>query len=130
MELSASLQQTVLLIVLAVIGLGVPVLTVVVIQWVRAHVVEIRANFSLAQNALIDQFVAIAVQAVEQAHLKEQFYATGEEMLAAAVELVQSFLDSHGLQAIDVSELEARIRAAILEGVNKVGDNQTNLPTV
>lgn len=122
MEFSVALQQTVSFIVLAVVGIGVPVLVYNLILWVRDHAKEIRARLTIEQNALIDQFVIIAVQAVEQAHLKEQLYATGEEMLAAAVEIVQSFLDSHGLSSIKVADLEARIRAAILEGWNKANE--------
>lgn len=119
MELTNSLQQFLQIALIGVIGFVVPVVAFQIWKWVKAKAAEVKAGMDVQQLYLFDQFVAIAVKAVEQAKLKENFEASAEQMLATAVGIVQSYLDSHGLSQFNVADIEAAIRAALRDGIQK-----------
>lgn len=117
--MSVAVQEFLQFLLLGVVAIVVPVVGYNVWKWVKAQVAAVRSQLSVEQNYLIDQFVGIAVKAVEQAKLKEQFEATAEDLLAQAVSIVQGALDSRGITSVNVAEIEARIRAALRDGIHK-----------
>jgi hypothetical protein len=117
--MSVPVQEFLQFLVLGIVAIVFPVIGYNVWKWVKVQVVAVRSQLSVEQNYLIDQFVGIAVKAVEQAKLKEQFEATAEDLLAQAVSIVQSALDSRGITSVNVAEIEARIRAALRDGIHK-----------
>lgn len=122
MELSVSIQQFLQFALLGVIAIAVPVLAYQGYKFVKAKVAEAKSQLNVNQLYLFDQFVAIAVKAMEQAKLKEQLEASAEELLAGAVFIVQNFLDSHGISGFNVADIEAAIRAALRDGIHKAED--------
>ena len=122
MELANSVIQFVQLILIAVIGLAVPVLAYQGYKFAKAKVAEAKSQLNVNQLYLFNQFVAIAVKAMEQAKLKEQLEASAEELLAGAVFIVQNFLDNHGMSGFNVADIEAAIRAALRDGIHKAED--------
>lgn len=124
--MSQLVQETLQLILLALISVIVPVLAFQAYTWLQSRIAAIRSGISVDQNFVIDELITIVVKAIEQTHLKEQLFASGEEMLQAAIDLAQKMLDARGLNYINLDELEARIRAALRDGVHKAeGDEPT-----
>lgn len=128
MAVSASVQQFLQLMVLGIVSIVIPVLAYQSWKFLKSKSVEIQAMFSVNQLYLFQQFVAIAVKAMEQAKLKEQLEATAEDLLAEAVGIVQSFLDAHGMSQFSVSDIEAAIRAALRDGLQKGQDEDVSHP--
>jgi len=89
------------------------------IKFVKAKGDELKSQLNSDQLFLLEQFAAIAVKAMEQAQLKENLEATGEQLLEGAVEIVQSFLNAHGMSQFSVEDVVAAIRAALRDGVHK-----------
>jgi len=129
MEISLAVQQFLQLLLLGIVSIVVPVLAYQGFKFLKSKSTEIKSLLSESQLALLEQFVAIAVKAIEQAKLKEQFEATAEDLLAEAVGIVQSFLDAHGMSQFSVSDIEAAIRAALRDGIQK-GVDEPVTPSV
>lgn len=122
MELSVSVQQFLQFALLGIVTFVVPVLAYQSYKWIKANAEQIKSQLDANQLYLLEQFVAIAVKAMEQAQLKEQLEATAEQLLAGAVAIVQSYLDAHGITAFSVEDIVSAIRAALRDGVHKAED--------
>lgn len=119
---SPQLQLTVQLILVTLVGIVGTAVAYNGIRFIREKLKEVRTRIGAEQFYIIDQLVEIVVKAAEQAHLKEQAFETGEQMLGWAVDQLQGMLDSRGLTGIDVEELAQRIRAALRDGVHKADE--------
>lgn len=126
--MSEALQNTVQLIIVAMIGLAVPVVVYNAVKWLRAQAKVLAGQIGLEQMAIIEQVIAIVVKAAEQAHLKEELFETGEDMLAWATEQAQLILTRYGITNISVEEIVQSIRAALRDGVHKANQDTPVLP--
>lgn len=117
--MSEALQQTIQFALIALIGVSVPALVVAAIVFVRTKGKELASQIGLEQLAIIKSVIAIVVKAAEQAHLKEELFETGEQMLEWAVEQAQIILARYGITNISVEEIVQSIRAALRDGVHK-----------
>lgn len=77
---------------------------------------------------LLEQAATMAVRAAEQAEVKEQLLKTGEEKLAYALDILQTFLNEAGFGAINVKVLEAAIRAALNQELHKSPPQPVEFP--
>lgn len=117
--MSEALQQTVQFALIALIGLAVPSLVVAVIMFLRTKAKEVASTIGLEQLSVIEAVIGVVVKAAEQAHLKEELFETGEEMLEWAVEQAQVILTRYGITNISIEEIVQSIRAALRDGVHK-----------
>lgn len=84
-------------------------------QWTELQVQNLRAQMSAEQLAVLDMGVKLAVQAAEQSGLADKAIATGAAKKTMAEKIVQSWLESRGIQ-FNALTISAAIERALLAG--------------
>lgn len=110
------MQEMMLFILQAVIAAAVPVLTAYLVRWLNSLKLKVIASVDKDKYNTIKMLVEIAVKAAEQAGLKENILAVGEDKKSFAMTKLQAMLNARGLSYISVDEIEAWIEAALLKG--------------
>lgn len=112
--LSAFLQ----ILLQSVVAVAVPVLTAMVVSYVRAKMAEIKGQVPAEVLATIDLVADMVVAAAEQSGLKDEIMAQGENKKAWAMQYGEELLREQLGLFLDLDKLGASFWDAILSGLD------------
>lgn len=115
--MSEVFQNFVQMIVIALVAAYLPKIVESITGLLSTIVILGRQKIDPTTLATIDAIVAMAVKAAEQSGLKDEIIKTGEQKKQEAIQIIQNALNARGLRYINVTEIEARIEAAIHDGL-------------
>jgi len=117
-ELASAVQQTVMILVLRLIEIGVPFLMLLVALLLNKALAFVSARLSKEKASELTAIVRMVVAAVEQSGLKGQVINEAANKKTLAVTETQRVLDERGLTGISVSTISTAIEAAIRNGAH------------
>jgi hypothetical protein len=118
MELTSTIVKAVVEVLLTV---ALPFLLARLFQWLAQELKVVRSKLSIEQLALLSAIASMAVTAAQQSGLAGLIENIGTVKKQYAIQIVQSYLDSKGID-MDVSVIEAAIEAAVKNAMSDFWD--------